>query len=383
MLMGKHRYTVVLRYDPTDARIHQEVTARLARLAPNALGKIEEKSFTGRLILKRGADPATARNLKQLFDATGAVCDLHPVSEAPMDAMTGNGTAAGPPAAADRTAHPPSMQCPRCGCEQTANPECRACGVIIAKAVRSRPSTAAAKPAATVPPETHRFRMTARMRHWTGPVLALIRKIQHPVYVSRLTSWSKRVADRLISCGIVFVIALLLEIGLLTLGKMLWSLYTATSTGQYYIEHMPEQAQMFESIAGADPLTLGLDLTLVVFCVSLLVAGAAQFLHLIRYLYESQGIIGKLILWFIPCTGLSAWIVSLRHPYPELALAGSLAAVPTLCTLSSCLYLARILLPEGGDLRVIASIITNSKHAGWTLIFSKIRMWFDATKRMS
>lgn len=272
------------------------------------------------------------------------------------------------------------MRCPKCGCEQPANPECRACGVIIARIGRNRPSPAIEKPAATPSPEPPQ-RLSDRFRQRIRPVLTLIQRIQHPINVRKLTTWSKRVADRLIRCGIVIAIALTLEIGLLFLGKMLWSLYVATDAGQYYVERLSEEARVFQSIIEADPLSLGLDITLVVICVNILVACAAQILHLTRYLYESQGILGKLILWFIPCTGLSAWFISLRHPYPELALAGTLALVPTLCMLSSCLYLARIILPEVGDLRAVVSIIMNNKDAAWALIIKKIRIWFDATKR--
>ena len=71
--MGKNRYTIVLCYDPQDAEIHQKVIARLARLDPNATEKFNKNPFTGRLIIKRNADPATATRLKQLFEPTGAV----------------------------------------------------------------------------------------------------------------------------------------------------------------------------------------------------------------------------------------------------------------------------------------------------------------------
>jgi hypothetical protein len=81
--------------------------------------------------------------------------------------------------------------------------------------------------------------------------------------------------------------------------------------------------------------------------------------------------------------GLTAWILNQRHPYPELALAGSLSIVPTLCMLSSSLYLARIILPELGDLRAIVSIIMKNRDAAWALIIKKIRIWFETTKRVS
>jgi hypothetical protein len=378
--MVDNRYSVVLHYDPRDAVTHQKVIACLTRLDPNAAGRFEKAGFTGRLILKRNTDMATARRLKQLLNKTGASCDIRALSVKPLAAREEDRKAAALAAAAP--AGPAGMmRCPKCGCEQPANPECRACGVIIARVGRNRPSPVVEKPAAKPSPEPPP-RLANLFRQRIRPMLTLIHRIQHPIDVRKLTTWSKRVADRLIRCAMVFAIALILEIGLLFLGKMLWSLYVATAAGQYYVKRLSEEARVFQSITEADPLSLGLDTTLVVLCVSLLVACAAQILHLTRYLYDSQGIFGKLILWFIPCTGLSAWFVSQRPPYPELAVAGTLALVPTLCMLSSCLYLARIILPEVGDLRTVVSIIRNNKDAAWALIIKKIRIWFDASKRV-
>jgi hypothetical protein len=372
--MEKDRYTVMLRYDPQNAEIHQKVTDRLAHLDPRASKQFTEAEFNGRLILKRRTDPETALRLKQLFDVTGAACDVYKVPETPVASKTGEQTAG------QQGAPPLLMHCPNCGLEQTVNQECRACGIIIAKAGRRRPVTE--KPVAMQSPEPAPHRMLSRLRRWSRPMLTLLQKIEHPIDVRNLTTWSKKVGDGLLRCGIVFFIALILETGLLLLGRMLWSLYVATPMGQYYVKRMPEQAQAFQSILEADPLTLGLDTTLVVLGVGLLVGCAAQILHFIRYLYDSQGIIGKLLLWFIPCTGLAAWIISQRHPYPVLPLAATLTAVPTLCMLSSCLYLARIILPELGDLRAMVQIIVSNRGAAWDHIMEKIRIWFDTTRRI-
>jgi hypothetical protein len=381
--MGKDRFTVMLRYNPRNAEIHQKVIDCLARLDPNASKQLAAAGFTGRLILRRRSDPEAARRLKQLFEATGAACDVlkEPISPA---AGTANGRKAITPSTNSESPTRPSlMQCPKCGLEQPSNPECRVCGIVIAKAVRHRVSPPVENATAAPPSNPAAFRrLVCRVRRWSRPARTLIRWIQHPIAIGRLTSWSKKAADRLIRCGIVFAIALLLEICLLAMGKMLWSLYVATAMGKYYLERLPEQAQEFQRIAEADPLALGLDVTAVVFGASLLVACAAQILHLTRYLYESQGIIGKLMLWFAPCTGLTAWIINQRPPFPELALAGTLTVVPTLCMLSSCLRLGRIILPEIGDLRVVASIIMNNRDAAWELIMKKIRIWFNTTKRV-
>jgi hypothetical protein len=380
--MDKKRCTVVLRYDPQDAEIHQKVVACITRLDPSAGGQFEKTAVSGRLILKRNTDPETARRLKQLFGATGAACDIQNLRDKPT-AGEAKGPKALDPSMVDDEAPPAGLiQCPKCGREQPAGLECQVCGVIIAKAKPHNPFLVVERPDPPPSRGPAPARVLARMRRWLRPMVALVEKIQHPIDVRKLTTWSKRVGDRLVRCGLVFTIALILETALLGLGKMLWSLYVATPMGQYYVAKLPEQAQMFQRIVEADPLALGLDVTLVVLGVSLVIGCAAQILHLIRYLYDSQGILGKLILWFIPCMGLTAWILTQRHPYPELALAGTLAAVPTLCMLSSSLYLARIVLPELGDLRIIVSIIMKNRDAAWAPIIKKIRIWFETTKRV-
>jgi hypothetical protein len=383
IIMKKNRCIVVLHYDPQDAKTHQKVVACITRLDPNAAGLFEKNTFSGRMVLKRDTDPETARRLKKLFDTTGAACDIRNLPDKPPAGLVEEPKASEPSASGDQASPRPLIQCPKCGCEQPAGLECHACGVIISKARPHNPFQVIENPDPPPSRSSAPPRLLARMRRWMRPILALVEKIQHPINVKKLTTWSQRVADRMVRCGLVFVIALILETAMLFLGKMLWSLYVATSMGQYYVEKLPEQAQMFQRIVDADPLSLGLDVTLVVLGVSLVVGCAAQILHLIRCLYESQGILVKLILWFIPCMGLTAWILNQRHPYPELALAGSLSIVPTLCMLSSSLYLARIILPELGDLRAIVSIIMKNRDAAWALIIKKIRIWFETTKRVS
>jgi hypothetical protein len=371
--MRKKRCTVVLSYDPQDLEVRQKVVTCITRLDPDAAGLIKKNASKGRLILKRNTDPETARRLKQLFAATGATCDIQDLSAKP------SAEGANDPKTVDS---PSLVQCPKCGCEQPEVMECQACGVILSKAKPHNPFLVAENPD---PPPSHRpapQRIQIRLRQWAQPMLSLVKKIEHPIDVRKLTTWSKRVADRLIRCGLVFSIALMLEIGLLALGKMLWSIYVATPIGQYYVTRLPEQAQVFQRILEADPLALGLDVTLVVFCAGLLVGCVAQILHLIRYLYDSQGILGKLILWFIPCTGLTAWAISGRYPYPDPVLAGTMTIIPTLCMLSSCLYLTRILLPELGDLRAVVSIVMGNRGTAWALIIKKIRIWFDKSKRV-
>ena len=85
--MEKNRCTVVLRYDPQDAEIHQKVVACIMRLDPNAAGLFEKHAFSGRLTIKRNTDPKTARRLKELFGATGAACDIENLRDKPSAGM--------------------------------------------------------------------------------------------------------------------------------------------------------------------------------------------------------------------------------------------------------------------------------------------------------
>lgn len=380
--MDDNSYAVILHYDPDSKETRDKIVACLSHLDPTVSSRLENLKTTGRLIVKRRADLETANRLKRLLSGTGARCSVHKLGAPQSGSDIKNRGLDKDRPAAGRQAAGLLIKCPNCGYQQPPAMECRACRIIIAKA---RPRTAtdpnearkAAKPPVRYWTKEQFF---DRLHRYSGPLEALIKKIQNPMGVRRLTTWAQRALDRLIRCAIVFAIALVLEIGLLILGKMMWSLYVATDAGRYYLEKLPEKAQMFHSIALADAWTLGWNTTLTVLLVCLLLGGAAQFLHLVRYLYESQGVIGKLALWFGPCVGLTGWIVSQQHPFPEYALAATLVAAPTLCMLSSCLYLARTIVPEIGEFRKIVALIATNREKTWGAIAKKIRIWLNVTK---
>ncbi len=384
MIMDNNRYTVTLRYDPNNLEIHDKVVARLSRLDPTASKRLKKTQSTGRVIIKRSTDLATARRLTYILRDTGALCSVYKLPLKTPPAIGKNQEPADREPAPCRETNPLLIRCPNCGYEQPPVLECRFCHIIISKARPRRESETVGAPSVEKHlfkrPEPHRF--FSAVSHYTRPIVVLIQKIQNLIGVQKLSGWTQRVADRLIRCALVFIITLILEIGLLGLGKMLWFLYIHTTVGQYYLEKFPEKADMFGRIVHTDPLTLGWDTTLTVLWVGLLIGCAAQVLHLIRYLYESQGLIGKLTLWFIPSAGLAAWVISRRHPYPEYALAATLVAVPTLCMLSSCLSLAQTMLPQIGDLRKIFTIIAQNRGKTWGTIIKKIRIWLDTAKQV-
>ncbi len=381
--MDRDRYAVILRYDPQNLQIHGEVVACLSRIDPAASERFDKIDITGRVIVKRSTDLATAKRLKHLLQTTGARCAVQKVTSESPPAPGPNRKATNRLPQSGRKTAPLLITCPNCGHQQLPEPECRACGIIISKARPRGESARIETPSAHKP--VSRLAKYAQILNtagrYTRPMIALSRKIQNPMGTRELTGWVQRAADRFIRCGLAFIIALVFEVGLLGLGKMMWFLYISTAVGQYYLKQLPEKAATFQRIVHADSLALGWDTTLTALYVGLLLAGSAQILHLIRYLYDSQGIIGRLILWFLPSTGVTAWIISQQDPFPEYALACTLAAVPTLCVLPSCLYLARTTLPELGDLRKIIFNIVKKREITWKRIIKKIRIWIENTKQ--
>ena len=382
--MDNNRYTVILHYDHNNIETREKVIACLSRLDSTTSERFEKTKLTGQLIIKRSTDLATARRLKHILRDTGARCSVQKQTSKTPPAIGKHQESAGSLPVSHLETNPLLIRCPNCGYQQPPVLECRVCSIVISKARPRRESEPVEVPSAEKHLSKHheKSRFLSAVRHYARPIVALWKKIQHPIAIQKLTTWTQRVADRLIRCALVFIIALILEIGLLSLGKMLWFLYTSTSVGQYYLEKLPEKAEMFQRVVHADPLTLGWDTTLTVLYIGLLIGCAAQMLHLIRYLYESQGIIGKLVLWFLPSVGLTAWIISQRHPYPEYGLATTLVTVPTLCMLSSCLYLAQTMLPGIGEFGKILTIVFKNREKTWGTIFKKIRIWLDTTKQV-
>ena len=381
--MEDHSYCVVLDYDQENPEIREKVTACLSRLDPTAPQRFNDTKTTGRLIVKRSTDLATAKRLVRILRNTGAHCSVQKRILPPQPKGKPDTDSRRKMPATRPETLPQLIECPNCGCSQPRAVECRACGIVFSKAkprLRPAPIDPPAAPPREKPAKPSPIMQA--VRRFIHALTVLSARIQHPIRVEKLTSWARKVADRAIRCGLVFCIALILEIGLLALGKMLWFIYVHTPVGQYYLQKMPEEAQMYQSVIFADPLTLGWDITTTVLLVGLFLGCIAQFLHLIRYFYESQGIIGKLVLWFVPVTALSARLISQVDPFPEFFLAITLAALPTLCMLSSCLYLAQTVLPELGDFRTILNIILENKDKTWGYVIKKIRIWLDSSKKV-
>ena len=89
--MENDRYNVILSYDPNNLEIHRNVIACLFGLDPKVARRFENTTFTGRMIIKRGADLMTAKRFGHLFRHTGATCSFQKIVPQPAS-LDGNST---------------------------------------------------------------------------------------------------------------------------------------------------------------------------------------------------------------------------------------------------------------------------------------------------
>lgn len=385
--MDQDRYTIILQFDPKDKTIFQKVFNNLSQLDPNLTPRLKGLMASGKLIIKRDANLATARRILDSMGNTGAICGLkkQPPRPAPSTAPASQSPTNGDPVNGELS----MMCCPNCSFEQLPAKECLACGIIISKA-RPRQQTQQLETALPgnetkdrKPKTGPSFPMTA----FADLRLRIIPKIwawlkAQPVRTIRLPKWTQRMGDALLRCGVIFVIALIFEIGLLYLSSFFWHLYIWTTVGQYYVKHFADKAKALQSLVQTDPLVLGWEITVLSLFVCLAVACVARFFHLIRYFYDSQGFPGKLIIWFLPTIALTAWAQILRDPMIDYTIASILVIVPTICMLSGCLHLAQVLLPELGGIIKLLTRAWGIRNQAFSLTRDKIKIWLDEAKRI-
>ncbi len=371
--MENNLYTVMLKFDPDDQLLRQKVIQRLCQIDPTASKRLANIKH-GRVVVKKNTSLATAQRLGAVLQKTGALCTIEKQPSAKHPAPPHDNESITPKNGSQQL-----IRCPNCKSEQSPTIECRSCGAIIEKAHRHRVKAFQEKPAEPETPETP-VQTNSIVKLYQRIVTSLPAWIKkRPLKPEKLQNWWRRLADGMLSCGIVFIVALVLEIGLLYVLKMLWYVYTATNVGKYYVLHFPGKAAAIQHLMTMDMLMLAWDSTLMVLYVCLLLSIIAQFLHLIRYLFDTQGWVGKLIIWCTPTTALAAWGIFQQYHLPHYLPAIGLVLVPTLCILSRCMQMAHDTLPEIGMLwNMVANALWKGDNRSWTKIKRKLRSWIDA-----
>jgi len=178
-----------------------------------------------------------------------------------------------------------------------------------------------------------------------------------------LKRWLGDLARNLASLIMFFLISVAVCAGLLYILKALWFTYTATPTGEHFIEYFGSRADAIERVLSHRLLSLSLyvNLTAVRTC---LVAGAiGRLFFLVRYLYEYRGFWVRMLFWGLPCAVFTAYVIGVSYDLDWIP-ALLLSAISILVLLGPCIRLVSGLFPEIKALwRSISSFIKKEEKA--------------------
>lgn len=362
--MDDDSYNLVLDFDANDPETYEKVHNCLMRLSPDTKEKLDRFLVHGKVILKRKADPKKDRHIVELLRHTGGVCRFEKALQS--NAKKSNSTPG------------PKIICPQCQRSQTLSLACCYCGVIIEKAQKLRQVQLQAKTSPAVPVAVSIPLLTTPRKTFRDRGLDGVRRIWTWMQYDRfekakIQRWSQRLGDALMRCAIVFVIALILEIGWLYLGAWMWFIYTSTPVGQYYLSAANPIAESIAAIAQMDLTALGWQASLTAFYLCLFAGAIGQFCHLIRYFHEPFGFSAKGLLWGLPLSAAAAWVLSREATVIRFSIAYVIVFVPTLVMMNRCFCLAQAVIPELGTLVREAGHTMGGIHRAYNIL----KKWTD------
>jgi hypothetical protein len=374
--MADRSYNLVLYFDPNRAITQQKVRDCLARLAPMQVDRMETSLQRGRVILKRNAAPEKDQRIIELFAETGAICRFEEKAAKSAQPLPGAGKT---------RSIQTEMVCPKCNRTQLLATECSHCGLIVGKFKKQIQPV----PAPQMPFKSPSESPQTRPRPWAmrkakyGPSIekAWTWLKGNPLGNARLQQWSNRLADALFRCVVVFMVALILEIGLLYMAKIVWYVYTATQVGQVYLAKFGGEANSIQHLMQSNPVRVGWQAGITVLIICVLVAIAGQWLHLVRFFYLPFGFLGHTVLWVLPLTAFSAWLLYQVGLTNHIGVSGVVTLLPTFLLLPSCMHLGQTLVPDMGTVIRAARGTTGGLAERFSLLKHSIKKWWDNASR--
>ncbi len=327
----------------------------------------------GRVVLKRNADPDKDRRIVALLAETGAICRFEKAAD---NAIADE---AGKPLPAK------TMVCPKCHRAQKWAAECSHCGLIIDKFKTQIEQAQSPTQVPQTPLKPVDKASESRPRLWDtlkaqyGPSIekALNWLKGNPVGNKKIQQWSKRIADAIFRCMVVFMVTLLLEIGLLYLARMVWFVYTSTTVGQVYLSKFGGDANGIQYLLQSNMAMVGWQTSITVLVLCILFGIAAQWFHLIRFLYLPFGLLGHTLLWVLPLTGLSAWYLYQEGLTNQMGISCALTILPSLLLLPCCLQFAQTALPEMGTIIRVSKGAAGGLDPHLNRLKDKIKSWLN------
>jgi hypothetical protein len=168
-------------------------------------------------------------------------------------------------------------------------------------------------------------------------------------YTSKSQKWFTRLFQRVTTVFVIAAVCTILYIILLYTLQWLWIVYSATKTGQIYIQSSPDVANLIQSVLEMNFVRLAFELVLLATIKGTALAFCGQLLLLIRFAYEYRPFIVKTLLWGVPLAALIAnsYMLSADLTFETAFL---LALLPGLCMINPLIQLARETIPDLGTI---------------------------------
>ena len=348
--MEARRYGVFVQFDPKDRNGHERLREKLRKHIGCNEADLDRLLAKGSIALKRDTDFQMAVKIKDAFTMEGTYCTVvrQPAKDAPASV---NSEPVGVQPAQGGVA-----VCPQCKRQQPASAECRYCGIIFAKIQPSNKGTRIPDASENQVPENSSISTEAGDESQTaGPIRNLFPKVQSliqkiPAWQRSFHKWSRKPANAIIQLLILWIISLVLSIGQLLLGRMLWFVYRWSPTGTYYVSKYQERSAKIAATLEMDPLLLSFEITLSILIVCLLAAAIARATHMMRFFFTPLGFIGRLLFWCFPLAAVSAWLTAREYSHLPFMFSFLLAFFPVCILMNGCFRTVRVILPEIGTL---------------------------------
>ncbi len=181
-----------------------------------------------------------------------------------------------------------------------------------------------------------------------GPLGFVQRTVSQTETLTR--RYRNRVFDRFVKMILAAISIYFLFVLLFYVCQMLWHLYLSTPTGKHFLTTHSIESAFFSSLFNLDGVALIRLIVLTSLKNSCLIGIVCQFFQLMRYFYDSRGVIGKFVIWGGGLSYLAAWQISVSLEIDWFGGVFLISALPTLCLFTFCFDFTRELVPEIGEI---------------------------------
>jgi hypothetical protein len=158
-------------------------------------------------------------------------------------------------------------------------------------------------------------------------------------------AWLRLLWGKSVDLALTSVVTVVLYAGLLYLVNFFWMVYIETPVGKRFVAHHVADIAVIEGLRGENFFLLSLGVILAFIAACLVFGAVSRVFLLLRYFHEGRGFLYRLILWGIPCAGLTA--VAISRAYEIGLVASFLFGVgPSMALFDKCLRFTPGLLPE-------------------------------------